>query len=281
MRLRLAILVACVMVVALGWWWSVRPLQVVTEHYVIRSTALPAQTEDAGRVAEYVYAAYGRLMKGMGWTPREHGRLQMFLYGSRDEFRRSNGIEGWAEAIYREPVCHQYFAAGTPNPFHWMVHEATHQLSREVAGLTLPQWLDEGLAGCFGTSRLEAGTLKFGEVDSNTYPAWWATLLAKSGDLERDKREGSVIPLRVIVSGSGGPRLDASVNLSYLHWWSLVRFLLEDHPDGFARLVHTKGDVPAFERCIGPIEEIEADWYRSVARLKERIAAAKTPPVRL
>lgn len=205
----------------------------------------------------------------------------MRLYDTRDEFRSANGIEGWAEALYRRPVCHQYFAADKPNPYHWMVHEATHQLAAEVAGLKLPKWLNEGLAGCFASGRISGGRLDLDEVDVNTYPAWWIGLIATSGQLEDDKSGGSVIPLRAIVSGRGGPKLDARVNLYYLHWWTLVRFLMEEHRDGLAELLRSKGDEAAFEKWVGPFDEVEREWYRSVLELKKRLEGVTTPPVKL
>ncbi len=162
-----------------------------------------------------------------------------------------------------------------------MVHEATHQLNREVAGLDLPQWLNEGLAGCFCTSRIRAGHLDLDEVDTNTYPAWWTRLMATSGKLDEDKRGGSVIPLRAIVSGEGGPRLDSHVNLYYLHWWTLVRHLLREHPDALAALLRSKADLAAFETLVGPIDEVERAWYDSVLALKKQVEGTSTPPVRL
>ena len=164
------------------------------------------------------------------------------------------------------------------------MHEATHQLNAEVACLALPQWLDEGLACYVSTSRIVDGVLVLGEVDTNTYPVWWIEQMATSGDLESDQRDVTVIPLRCIISGRGGPDIDKAFNLYYLHWWSLVHFLME-HEEGtyqpaLSRLLAENADLAAFEKHVGPIDVIEKQWYGHVLALKEHLARQVTPSVK-
>jgi hypothetical protein len=204
------------------------------------------------------------------------------LYADEEEMRRWHSL-GWAQAVYDAPCCYQYYDAVSPNPFHWFVHEGTHQLNHEVAGLDLKRWLDEGLAVYISTSRLENGQIRFGEVDTNAYPLWWLDRIATSGDLEQDLQNGSIIPLKTIVRGWGGPLRRTHFNLYYLHWWSLVYYLAEHedgtHRDALAALLKDGGSVGCFEEHVGPIEDVQAEWYAHVLALKEVHTDRYTPPV--
>lgn len=111
-----------------------------------------------------------------------------------------------------------------------MLHESVHQLNHEVSHLSLEKWLEEGLAEYFSTSRLESKELAVGRVDSNTYPVWWIDELATSPELAENIRNGSVIPLRAIITNHGGPTMNSHFNLYYLHWWTLTHFVFES-PD--------------------------------------------------
>ncbi|MHC4520054.1 MAG: hypothetical protein ACYTAS_15800, partial [Planctomycetota bacterium] len=236
--------------------WSANLVQ-ETEHYTIYSTATPEQTAEIGRVAEIVYAGYRRLADQLECDVGSHPKLKIKLFKDRDEFRRCNRVRGWAEAFYRKPYCYQYYSSEEINPYHWMMHEATHQLNGEVAHLTLPQWLDEGLACYVSTSQIVDASLALGRIDTNTYPVWWLDSLAPSGDLESDKRNGIIIPLRSIISGRGGPDIDNHFNLYYLHWWSLTHFLMEYEGGAYRpalrHLLADRADLPTFEKHIGPI----------------------------
>src|SRR5436190_1719442 len=198
-----------------------------TPHYTIFSTATKSQTEQIGRVVEDLYLAYSNQFSALPGFAREHGRLKMKLFKDRNEFRRINPGLGWAEAFYRFPYCRAYYSAGEINPYHWMLHEAVHQLNEEVAHLHLAKWLEEGLAEHFSTSRFKQGKLAVGHIDPNTYPVWWIDELARTASEGRNIEEGSVIPLRAIISGSGGPSMNRKFNLYYLHWWSLTHFIFE------------------------------------------------------
>jgi hypothetical protein len=118
-----------------------------------------------------------------------------------------------SEAFYREPYCRAYFSASEVNPYHWMLHESVHQLNHEMAHLKLEKWLEEGLADYFSTSRIESNELAVGRIDSNTYQVWWIDELATSPDLSGNIRNGSVIPLRAIITNHGGPGMN-------MHRWA-------------------------------------------------------------
>jgi hypothetical protein len=249
-----------------------------TEHYRLLSSATEEQTREIGRVAETVYAGYMRLLDDLQRTPPPHPRLQMRLFKNREEFRRCNRVYDWAEAFYIAPICYQYYSADEANPYHWMTHEATHQLNREVAGFRLKPWLDEGLACYVGTSRIVDGSLCLGEIDTHTYPIWWIGSIEPSGHLEADKQETKIIPLQAIISGRGGPSLNEYFNLYYVHWWSLVHFLRHyengKYRAGLCRLVADGGDLASFENDIGPVDSVEKEWYAYLPELLRQVERA-------
>lgn len=255
-------------------WTPARTIE--TPHYVIASTASQAQTEEVGRVVELLYNAYSNRFGTLPTFRREHPKLKLLLYKDRREMRWVNPGLGWAEAFYREPYCRAYYSADELNPHHWMLHEATHQLNREVARLDLAQWLEEGLAEYFSTSRIQSNRLALGWIDPNTYPVWWMDEIATSPDLQASLTNGSVIPLRAIVSGTGGPSLNQEFNLYYLHWWTLTHFLFENqkYREPAMALVQRGGGLEAFEQTIGPLAAVEPEWYRHVRLIKAALAGA-------
>ena len=85
-----------------------------------------------------------------------------------------------------------------------------------------------------------------------------------------------MIPLRAIISGSGGPKMNTFFNLYYVHWWSLTHFLFHYengiYRQGVAALIRN-GDsgVEAFEKQIGNVEQIESEWYAYCRDLKRQL----------
>ena len=173
---RLLFLVLVLILVLVGDWRYRRwhpTVTLTTDHYLIRSSASETQTKEIGEVVETLYRAYATLFSGWPEMGPAHESLQLRLFKDRREFRRCNRGLGWAEAFYREPSCYAYYSAVEIGPYHWMLHEAVHQLNREVIRLRAPPWVDEGLAAYFSTSRLKEGALQLGEIDRNAYPVWW------------------------------------------------------------------------------------------------------------
>ena len=243
-----------------------------TTHYSILSSALPQQTVETGDKVEALYAAYLATFKTWPELHQPHAQLQLKLFKDRAEFRRCNRAIGWAEAFYRPPTCHAYYSAAEFNPHHWMLHEAVHQLNHEVARLDLAKWADEGLGEYFSTSFLRNGRLEVGTVDRNTYPVWWLDELKLSGNLQQDLTNGTVIPLRAILNGYGGPSLDKNFNLYYLHWWSLTHLLFEGqggkYRDQVAPLLRDGASLASFENRIGPVERLQSEWYQHLQGLQ-------------
>lgn len=261
-----------------GWKFIPRPwhptMHLETSHYAIASTATQRQTEEIGRVVEELYLAYSNEFRPLPNFSAAHPKLKMKLYKNRDEMRHINPGLGWAEAFYRKPYCQAYYSASEINPYHWMLHESVHQLNKEVAHLDLAKWLEEGLADYFASSRLLKGRLVLGRIDSNTYPVWWADIIATTPSLATNLQNGSIIPLRSIISGHGGPGMRKNFNLYYLHWWSLTHFIFETpkYRSHAHALLEAGGAVNAFEREIGKIEDVQPEWHAHVLRIKAALA---------
>ena len=153
-ELRMLLYLLAVLAVA-AWKFIPRPwhptLTLDTAHHRISSTATKKQTEATARALDLLYGAYSnRCGTVTGFKP-EHPKLLVKLFKDRTEFRRINPGLGWAEAFYREPYCRAYYSGDENNPYHWMLHEAVHQLNNEVGHLKLEKWLEEGLAEYFSS----------------------------------------------------------------------------------------------------------------------------------
>lgn len=245
-----------------------------TGHYLIYSTATRQQTEETARTLELLYQTYSNRLSILETFQSAHPKLRVKLFKDRAEFRRINPNLGWAEAFYREPYCRAYFSAAEINPYHWMLHESVHQLNREVAHLKMEKWLEEGLAEYFSASRVTSNALMLSVIDPNTYPVWWIDELATAPDLQENIRNGSVIPLRSIITNRGGPSLNSQFNLYYLHWWTLTHFLFESPRgrDHALELVRQGGGLEAFEKALGPVDKVQVEWHLYVRHLKSTLS---------
>jgi hypothetical protein len=273
------LLICLLVVLAIAAWRFVpRPwhpsITLETPHYFIHSSATRPQTEDTAHALELLYGAYTNRFEGLEKLPRHHPKLKVKLFKDREEFRWINPGLGWAEAYYREPYCRAYFSAKEVNPYHWMLHESVHQLNQEAAHLQLAKWLDEGLADYFATSRLGSNDLALGRIDPNTYPVWWIDDLATAPDLQENLRNGSVIPLRAIITNRGGPSMNNHFNLYYLHWWTLTYFIFESpqYRGKGMTLTQQGGGLEAFERTIGGVEQVQMEWHVYVRNLKATLS---------
>ncbi len=263
-----------ILAVIAAWRFLPRPwhpaTRLETPYHAIYSTATPQQTEEVARALTLLYHAYSNRLGTVARFQTDHPKLKVKLFKDRAEFRWVNPNLGWAEAFYREPYCLAYYSATEVNPYQWMLHESAHQLNNEVAHLTLEKWLEEGLAEYFSTSRLESNELHVGRIDANTYPVWWIDEMATSPDLAENIRNGSIIPLRAIITDRGGPGMNSYFNLYYLHWWTLTHFVFESpkHRDRALELVQKGGGLEAFEQIIGPVDQVQLEWHDYVRQLK-------------
>lgn len=246
---------------------------VETAHYTITTTADDAQTRDVADAVETLYATHHAFFSRQRAPAGTGEKLKLTLYAHQAQFKANNRSLWWAEAYYLRPVCYAYYAKGDRNPYHWMIHEATHQLNAEVARFPKARWIDEGLATYFGTSRIERGTLLPGAIDPHTYPIWHLDNSGLSGSLDADIRDGRWIPIRALITGKDAPNIASNVNRYYIQYWSLSHFLFHGengrYADAYKRLIAEGGSLANFEKRIGPADRIEVEWYRY---LQDRIA---------
>ena len=226
--------------------------------FIVYSTATAEQTDEICTVAGAVYEAYVGFFGAARTLPEDHDPLLVRLFGTRDEFRHIVlDDEGWAEGLYDGLYCNMYYDAEAANPYHWFIHEATHQLNWEVAGMDTVQWLEEGIASTFGTSRYVDGELRLGETDVDAYPAWW---------LPQWDLATQVIPLDAIVSGVGGPDMDQYFNYYYLEWWTLTQYLVYADDGAHLEALHAMFDDPGldvatFEALVGEdLATVQDGW---------------------
>ncbi len=248
-----------------------------SQHYDISSSATLGQTSAVIDAVEKLYATYIQFFEIKNVVPAQDSKFRLRLYRDREEFVRNNRIP-WAEAYYRLPICHAYFASDNKNPTHWMIHEATHQLNQELAHIKREKWIDEGLATYFASSQQNNHQLLLGQVDRNTYPIWWLSSLNLRGNIELDIQDGKIIPLSALISGKGGPAMDQNFNLYYLQYWSLTHFLLHAesgrYRKQFISLIQSGASLKEFEDRVGPIAQIQQAWYLD---FNAKISEAKKP----
>lgn len=245
-----------------------------TDHYAIFSAATPAQTLRVATAVEALHRAYGEFF---ALPPAaSDARLRLILYRDRAQFSAYNTSMPWAEAYYRRPYCHAYFAGDAANPYHWMLHEATHQLHAERAGFSRAKWINEGVASYFGASRLEGARLRPGSIDAGAYPIWWLPDLPLTGSLQDDLRSGLLIPLRQLIDDNGPPIGGRHLNVYYLEYWSLSHFLFHHdggaHAAAYRRLLRGNGSAEEFEAELGPIEAVQAQWYAYLLEKRAEVA---------
>lgn len=238
-----------------------------TDHYAIFSTANAQQTLRVATAVEALHRAYAGFFRWPAAAASEPppARMRLILYRDKPEFSRYNTSMPWAEAYYRKPYCHAYYAHDTGNPYHWMLHEATHQLNAERGGIARAQWINEGLATYFGTSQLRDNRLWPGRIDPRTYPVWWLDDLRLTGSVRRDIAQGRLIALRQLIDGSGPAIGGRYLNTYYLQYWSLSHFLFHyrdgRYAEGYRDLIRGDGSLAQFEARIGPVEQIQQEWY--------------------
>jgi len=258
--------------------------RIETAHYAITSTADAAQTQRVADAVEALYVAHAALFATHRPASPTREKLRLTLYAHQAQFKANNRSMPWAEAYYLRPICYAYYAQNESNPYHWMVHEATHQLNAEVSGFPKYKWVDEGLATYFGTSRIESGArgrgkLIPGKIDQGAYPIWWLSDSGLTGDLDKDIDAGRWIPIRALITGIDAPNIASNVNRYYIQYWSLSHFLFHGengrYAAGYKRLIAEGGSLANFERLIGPADRIEVEWYRY---LQDRIAERTPQP---
>jgi hypothetical protein len=240
-----------------------------TSHYRIHYTGTTEQAEFVGAAVEKLHAAYVSVFPPSGTSASS--KLTLVLYKDQAEFKQNNRSSPWAEAYYSRPACYAYFSPGT-NPYHWMTHEATHQLATEVSGFRRNRWIEEGLASYFGTSTLSDAGLQLGTIDSNAYPAWWLSRFRLTGNMARDVAAEQFLPVEVLLTGKGGPAVDRNFNLYYVDAWTLTHFLMHfdngRYASGYRQFLAQGAKAEDFVSLIGPLDRVQEEWYRYLIELQ-------------
>jgi hypothetical protein len=242
-----------------------------TDHYRIHHTASRQQAELVGGVVEKLYAAYVSVFPQPPGSTAP-GKLTLILYKDRSEFKQNNRSSAWAEAYYLQPACYAYFDGSAANPYHWMTHEATHQLARQLSGFRRNRWIDEGLASYFSTSTMGEAGLQLGVPDAHAYPIWWLARYQLTGDAARDAAANQFVPLEALLTGQGGPDVDTSFNLYYVDAWSLTHFLFHyqngKYAAAYQEFLGRGAQSEDFAALIGPIERVQSERYRYLMELQ-------------
>ena len=229
---------------------------------------------------ESLYDAYSDFFPNSIRPAPNQNKLRLTLYRDQREFKQNNISSPWAEAYYLRPTCYAYFAGGEKNPYHWMLHEATHQLNSEVAHFKTQKWINEGLATYFGASEIRDHKLVAGSIDVNAYPIWWLPSLSLTGNLQKDIEDRKLIPLRALISGTGGPDVAQNVNAYYIGYWSLTRFLFHfDHgryAGKFRQVIAEGGTIESFEKTVGPVDRIQLEWYGYLRQQVDAVGEGET-----
>jgi len=102
-------------------------------------------------------------------------------------------------------------------------------------------------------------------------PIWWLSALGLSGDLSRDMADKKIMSIMSIINDEKPLKMNQHVNLYYIHWFSLVHFLLEGeqgkYRKTFMACVKTPSGLEAFEENIGPYQVIGPQWYQHLLQM--------------
>jgi len=272
LKLLLGIMILMGGIAVWSHWYDNHKITVKTAHYSINSSANMLQTTHIGEAAESLYSAYIDFFSNtIPVIKKHHTLLKMNLYGNKYEFTAINRSSSWAEAFYQEPFCYAYYPEGESNPYHWMIHEGTHQLNNEVSHFKLLPWIDEGLATYFSASKIVSGKLLPGQIALDAYPIYWLSTLSLTGNISIDISKGKIIPLRSLIKGTGGPDINRHFNLYYIHYWSLTHFLFNykdgKYSAGYRKLISEGGSLNGFEKLIGPADTVQEEWYQYLQQI--------------
>jgi hypothetical protein len=230
-----------------------------TQNFAIHSSATKEQTASVGSSVEALYRSYVTLFE----PEIQKNQFHLVLFKDQAEFKKHNRSSPWAEAYYKRPYSFAYAATGE-NPYHWMLHEVTHQLLAEASGYKLRRWLNEGMATYLGSSKISGNVLQVGNPDKAAYPIWWLAEI-RFDQSSTPTFSGSPIPSLQEIIEESGPPVSENVNSYYIAWWSLVHFLMQGdggaHRQDAIELLKEGGSPDEFQRLIGNYTDIEPRWH--------------------
>lgn len=202
--------------------------------------------------------------------------MQVRIYASRDEMHAVNvNVPRWAEGFYVNGVSHQYISDDLAFRYDSLIHESIHQLNREYAHIDLPTWLDEGLACYFAVSCDHAGVFAAGRINGDAYPSRHVRELPLSGNLEQDLNHNIVISVDDLIHGLTPLKVDDYFNRYYVHWFTLVHFLMHGeggrYQEALVAYSQAGAAADAFADHFAAIDEVQEKWYTYVQAMQERL----------
>ena len=246
-----------------------KPIEIDSTHYHMWTSAPSLRGQQALAAAEILHRSWAK-WTGMNDDKKRH---KLRLFASREEMRRALPGLGWAEAIYHDSLCDQYDDPDAERPWHWLVHEGTHQLAAEEAHLELPRWANEGLACLFSASKIRKGRIVLGSVDPETYPVWWLPRKPLAGTLAKDVALGNLVAPSQILSEREDVDIGASVNAHYLSWWCMAHFFFATDSVAWKDWILHDGTKAGILRRYWPISTLDARWYAHVLALRDSVTS--------
>lgn len=233
-----------------------------SDHFGMQSTADPAISI---RILQQVERAHGVVSELL--PVREDHRMQLRLARDQRQFQKWFPRRRWAEGLYLRPVAYAYADNQEQRPDQWLVHESVHQILREQTNFHPPRWIEEGFASYIASATVTETEWKLAELDPHTYPTWW--FIGTDPTFWSDAQAGywprsGMIPISVLIGHIEGPPVTQSFNSYYVSSLLLVHYLMHgnggQHRAAFLRYLQSPGTPADFERRIGRIDLIQAQW---------------------
>jgi hypothetical protein len=255
-----------------GWDFD---LKLQTSHWALYTDADIHTALHVLKVAEATYEAFVADMVGTLPLKAPAEPMRVYLFKDKARYLKEARLPAaWAEGYYHSErlACFCYYdARNDKNPTHWFVHEAVHQLMFELIAepVDLTNWVSEGYACYFGTSKLVNGALKLGQIDPDTYPAWW-----------RDKYVPENFMSLSDLADKIGPALERQrdPNPFYLQSWLFVHYLLHGeegkYRDAFRKFLvqgyQGKSRTPTFEKTVAPLADLQPGYLKYAKEIQKR-----------
>jgi tetratricopeptide (TPR) repeat protein len=128
----------------------------VSRHFTIQYDG-PVPREVARTALRFLEASYDRLWRDFGKSPQHDVPVILYTRGLFNEITRSPGwVAGTYDGKIRVPVGGLQTESDAQRLAPILAHELTHAFIRANVPGQLPLWFEEGLAGHFGGTTLEA-----------------------------------------------------------------------------------------------------------------------------
>ena len=230
--------------------------QFVTAHFDLYSTLTDADFEKA--LPAYLEAAYREYARLIPPKKGEDQRLQTYVFNTRAQWERFAATRFPARfPVYRQiaaggfsegNMCVAYYIR-RPYTLSVLAHEGMHQYVAQNCAVTLPAWLNEGLATYCESFELPGDKVHF-TPRRNTF-----RINALRDALQSD----TVLPLRAMLATDAGAviieRQSVKTRTYYAQAWALVCYLrhgaLGKYAGGFNKLLDdlSTGDVPVMAQA--------------------------------